>query len=865
MPRTIETNRRAGRSIRSKSCWIFLATALLTSGLAFAEPPRTDRLGDPLPEGAVARLGTARLRHEVVAHNTLMATFTADGRYLVSSDGSIVYVWDSRTGRAVKRWTGQDWGEVRRLVSSPDGKALLIATTRGIWLADMAGQGEARARDTWQDGRHRATGWSAFMPGGKELISMEFGTEIRVLNVYQSASRRAEYVNAMPLVGLSRDGKTMTIWNQDEIERWDVATLKRTSTVKFPYYGKFRKLRMRPDGSLLAVNLDEGGVIFWDPVAAKEVGRLSDSTLVAETGMQFTPDGSRLVTVSPEATIAAVQTWNVAGGKKEYSFSVPILQAGEPVVSPDGEMIAFATMTSNISLRNLRTGSEPFGRSGFESAPLALSFVAGNRLAAADQTSICCWNYASGELLSQISQSNRISCLLIPSDGKSAITFGSEGLQQCDLNTGRKLGGFLPPSMPVAMKNDIGSVAMSPNGRTIRALAQRLDGTRLHLVEWDLTTRQPTSKWSIPINAAGWAADNSIQADDKRIFRIAGPYVVALKPETLSLDWNGGEFGITPGEIVLHDLTNERASITFSPSNSPDLVACTRTVLAAVSRWQPDQIRNVTIKPDTILESWEIITGDKIAKWTIPTTKAFALSPNGRTIALALGQQIEFRDLTGDGDTVVRPAESEAYCLMFSPDGRWLASGHNNGTILIWDVNAALRIKPNSQTLTRTQREVCWAELSRDARSTIRASNRLAADPASAIELLRERLKPIDSVDPDRIKRLLVKLDSPQYSARESASSELAALGERIRPRLKAAMLTSTSAEVRHRLGLLLADSAVVPSPRRWRQFRAIALLERIGTSEAAAILSNLTKGDPAASETQAAIEALKRISEPRN
>src|SRR6516165_8525569 len=57
---------------------------------------RTDRYGDPLPEGAVARLGSARLRHAYLSDFVLLP----DGRTVLTAGGDrLVRFWDLATGR----------------------------------------------------------------------------------------------------------------------------------------------------------------------------------------------------------------------------------------------------------------------------------------------------------------------------------------------------------------------------------------------------------------------------------------------------------------------------------------------------------------------------------------------------------------------------------------------------------------------------------------------------------------------------------------------------------------------------------------------------------------------------------------------
>src|SRR5262249_22982925 len=63
--------------------------------------PRKDLHGDPLPPGAVVRLGTVRLRH---GGHVTTAVFAPDGKAVatISNDG-IAWVWDSSTGKEICR------------------------------------------------------------------------------------------------------------------------------------------------------------------------------------------------------------------------------------------------------------------------------------------------------------------------------------------------------------------------------------------------------------------------------------------------------------------------------------------------------------------------------------------------------------------------------------------------------------------------------------------------------------------------------------------------------------------------------------------------------------------------------------------
>src|SRR5262249_34333585 len=99
---------------------------------------RTDRYGDPLPEGALVRMGTVRLRH-YHPPSQLTTAVSPDGKVLASGGWDEIRLWDLATGNLLREIRdGNRTKSYCALLFAPDGRWLAGAGRDSVCLWDPA-------------------------------------------------------------------------------------------------------------------------------------------------------------------------------------------------------------------------------------------------------------------------------------------------------------------------------------------------------------------------------------------------------------------------------------------------------------------------------------------------------------------------------------------------------------------------------------------------------------------------------------------------------------------------------------------------------------------------------------------------------
>jgi WD40 repeat protein len=798
--------------------------------------PRLDRYGDPLPPGAVARLGTVRLVGENVDGPL---AFSPDGKLLASGSLSrTIHLWDVATGKEVRRFqVEEEDGDPRShhtlsLIFSPNGRLLFSGSERGVHVWDVS-TGKVRRplrRDTV------AISGLTCSPDGKMLATAGTDGCVRLWDIASGKEERclAGHRHGTTVVAFSPDGKRLASSGADDTLRlWDVKG-KELAVLNAPLREHARRsIAFSPDGKWIAAGLEEEGLHVWDLATKKEVMRLrvkqGEERPLGHAGpLAFTPDG-RLVTGGGDGV---VRIWDLARGKEERCFRFGQWPVYSLALSPDGKRLALLGSGRRIHLCDLAMGKDIYDRAGHRSPVELVSFAGNQRLCSVSREDVssgraCEWDLTTGKILSQhtLWPTSTAAPFVLPLALRGRLLASIEcdkGPVVWDVTTNKKVY-----SLP-RFKNGGFPFALSPDGKTA-VFCGRDSGGDEWIRVWDLVRNKEVCHVRVPLPIL---RECVFSPDGKRIASGGAVYDVPSGKELHTLDL--GE------ERVYH--------LEFSPDG---------TLLAAAY-------------PETGLRLWDVNSGKELRRfkwrdtdgdlWPFLTYWGIAFAPDGRSLASVGPDGIVWlwelctggRRCRFGGHRVV------VTCLAWSPNGRLLASGSDDTTLLVWDVTGTAISSGRSAELTREQLASLWDDLaSPDAARAYHSMKKLAASPRQATAFLLEQLRAARPAARERTASLLARLDSRQFAERERSMRELERLGLSAEVALLKARADRPSLEVRQRLDRLLER---LDGPSKWQALRGLEVLEWLGTPDVRAALRELAEGDDPSTLTRQAKASLARL-----
>jgi RNA polymerase sigma factor (sigma-70 family) len=806
----------------------------------------------PLPEGAIARIGSPRLRH---AGEVGAVAFSRDGRWLVSASPDdqdrTVRVWDLADGaeklrvpievnskqipgvrqavavgfskdskhlrvidftsyRVIDRATGhqilqhrfyeqapQKWQDPSNVVGaalSPDLSTYAVVRQSGELILGDAATGKVRraiAQGFVTKENEFYTWVNVAFSGDGRRVCIPIGS--KPMKVFDTAS--GNVISTLNLKqsnfcpsAFLKGGEEFAYLTKDIVEVVNVADGKKVRQIPVEFSANCLDISL--DGKLLAVgNTQRNCVQLLDPLTGKEIRRIPRS--FSEARLVFSPDSKRLAGV--RYYLGSVTVWETASGKRLPSSADGV----EHLRGFDRNGRLVVGVDGRDQITDWRTGRVlsdlPLYHGGFNYA----TYSRDHRLKAYhDMTKPEDWKPEKGFPITvrDVATDKEISHLIGNADFCQQMVFTNDSKRLVTVSQDAVIRLW-----DIASGKELWA-EKQPAGIRYRGTGEpklSADDRRLAIL-WPRSDQQMELRvWDL--------------VTKKRIAEIPVPYLfhggISFSPDGKFLA-GGGNKRVTnsddEGTVFLWDVDAGKICRKLT-GHSPGMIFC---------QFAPDGRTLSTADPTGLIRIWELSTG-----------------------------QERFR-ITGHRGTTV---------AHFSPDSALVAGWSNEAPVLIWDVYGL------SRSPEPFDAEEAWQALGDEkAARAFTAMRRLCAAPEQAVKLLREKLKPVEKVEAETVRKWIRELDDDDFATREAAQKSLEKLGERAAVFLRAALRQSPSAETKARVNRLLKALDTLP-PDRLRHQRAVEVLERLGSAEAKAIVADLARGAAGAHLTIEAEASLAR------
>lgn len=695
--------------------FLLLGAAMLLALDASAAAP--DPADDPLPEGAKTRFGVTRpILRTGPAVAILAPGYT---NFLAPTTTGGVRRYDLGTGRPFEKVGVNGAGPVGpgRVVASADGKRAVVARAGQLAVVD-AGTGR-QILAVFPPGGAVLDGIpnACLSADGKVLAYGAKGQDDKGVVVVWDVDKneqvaRVETELVAPVApALSRDGKTLVTHGPTpaavkivlpapgdppappapkvadaprSAQVWEVKTSKELFKAEVTGMGGMVVASaFSPDGDRLAVSAADGPVDVWDVKAGKRshtlLGRKGQGVRVA-----FSPDGKKVASIGPDYR---TQMWADDGkplGVTEAPPGTLVTQLSGFEFADNDRAVAWVTASQFCVAWEAPTGRLLSPLMDHTAGLRTIAFPEGGKdlFTSGMDGRVFRWDLPTGQLNEMVTlRPARLPGQLpvrpivsLSADATRAAWLRTPA-EVFDVATGADLFTVPPPSAPPAAV----SYTLSPDGLRMIAVSRPAEGRRTgSCAVWDLTTQRRVAEFEVPVSPTAPAL---------------APPVGAMSPDNtrlvlLTSKNTGGREAML---VVGYDLkTGKKLAEVDCDAPAGTAYPTAASDKSAVLTFTNGRVLVVDLVAGRVGEEIDRLPARGEAAMYCPP----AFSPDGKLLAVGvMGDQPEAYGVRlydwprGKAVHTFMGHTAPVMVLQFSPDGKSLASGAQDTSVILWDLS----------------------------------------------------------------------------------------------------------------------------------------------------------------------------------